>query len=84
MTGAHHLPDTVARHRPWPLCRHCCGIALDMGSARTRAWTAGSGVVVDVPTVPFPGTGAAYPVQRGAIMDTLGCARMLQRPLGRR
>ncbi|MYS93554.1 MULTISPECIES: rod shape-determining protein [Streptomyces] len=83
MTGAHHLPD-AARHRPWPLCRRCCGIALDMGSARTRAWIDGRGVVVDVPTVTFPGTGAVYPIQRGAIIDTPGCARMLQRLLGHR
>ncbi|MEU0192110.1 rod shape-determining protein [Streptomyces afghaniensis] len=83
MTGA-HPPDAAARHRPWPLCRHCCGIALDMGSARTRAWIAGKGVVLDVPTMTFPGTGAVYPVQRGAITDAPGCARMLQRLLGHR
>jgi rod shape-determining protein MreB len=74
----------AGRHRPWPLCRRCCGIALDMGSARTRAWIAGRGVVVDVPTVTFPGPGALYPIQRGTIIDTAGCARMLQRLLGHR
>jgi rod shape-determining protein MreB len=68
MTGAHHLP----------------GISLDLGSARTRARIAGCGVVFDVPTVPFPGSGAAYSVQRGAIIDAPGCARMPQRLLGRR
>lgn len=56
MTGT-PAPRTTAAHRPWPLCRHCCGIALDMGSARTRAWITGSGVVVDVPTVTGTGTG---------------------------
>ncbi|TQJ92402.1 rod shape-determining protein [Streptomyces sp. SLBN-31] len=83
MTGASH-PHTAAPHRPWPVCRGCCGIALDMGSARTRAWLAGRGVVVDVPTVTFAGTGALYPVQRGTIVDTPGCARMLQRLLADR
>ncbi|MER7481835.1 rod shape-determining protein [Streptomyces sp. NPDC126510] len=84
MTGTHDLPGDAARHRPWPLCRRCCGIALDMGSARTRVWIAGQGTVVDVPTVTFPGTGAVYPVQRGTIIDTPGCSRMLQRLLGHR
>ncbi len=51
------------------MCRRCCGVALDMGSARTRAWIAGQGVVVDVPTVASPGTGAVHPIQRGTIVD---------------
>ncbi|MBK3639843.1 rod shape-determining protein [Streptomyces sp. MBT33] len=83
MTGAPH-PHATTSHRPWPVCRGCCGIALDMGSARTRAWLAGKGVVVDVPTVTFPGAGAVYPIQRGTIVDTPGCARMLQRLLADR
>lgn len=84
MTGVDRSRTTAARHRPWPLCRRCCGIALDMGSARTRAWIAGKGVVVDVPTVAFPGAGAVHPVQRGTIIDTPECARMLQRLLAHR
>ncbi|MEU1785740.1 rod shape-determining protein [Streptomyces sparsogenes] len=72
------------RHRPWPLCRHCCGLALDLGSARTRAWIAGRGMVLDVPTTTFPGAGAVYPVQRGAIVDVPGTARMLDRLLSHR
>lgn len=68
-------------HRPWPRCRRCCGVALDLGSARTRAWIAGRGLVLDVPTVAFPGTGAVHPVQRGTIVDTPGCAKMLERLL---
>ncbi len=72
------------RHRPWPLCRHCCGLALDLGSARTRAWIAGRGMVLDVPTITFPGAGAVYPVQRGAIVDVPGTARMLDRLLSHR
>ncbi|MFI9547957.1 rod shape-determining protein [Streptomyces sp. NPDC052016] len=83
MTGTSH-PHAAAPHRPWPMCRRCCGIALDMGSARTRAWIAGKGVVVDVPTVTFPGTGAVYPIQRGTIIDIPGCARMLERLLRHR
>lgn len=89
MTTAHPSGRRTAcrfpvRHRPWPLCRHCCGIALDMGSARTRAWLSGRGLVLDVPTVTFPGAGAVYPVRRGAIVDTEGAARMLDRLLGHR
>lgn len=84
MTGSPHPSDATARHRPWPLCRPCCGVALDMGSARTRAWITGRGMAVDVPTVTFPGTGAVYPIQRGTIIDTPGCARMLQRLLADR
>ncbi|MFF9032997.1 rod shape-determining protein [Streptomyces iakyrus] len=84
MTGTQDLSGARARHRPWPLCRRCCGIALDMGSARTRVWLAGRSTVVDVPTVTFPGAGAVHPVQRGTIIDTPGCSRMLQRLLGNR
>ncbi|CAM5652356.1 hypothetical protein STENM223S_08038 [Streptomyces tendae] len=54
-------PRAVTRHRPWPLCRRCGGVALDLGSARTRAWVAGRGMILDVPTVTFPGAGAVTP-----------------------
>ncbi|MFF0221558.1 rod shape-determining protein [Streptomyces sp. NPDC004629] len=74
----------VPRHRPWPACRPCWGVALDMGSARTRVWLAGRRTIVDVPTVTFPGSGAEYPIRRGAIVDTAGTARMLDRLLGHR
>ncbi|MEU1303121.1 rod shape-determining protein [Streptomyces shenzhenensis] len=74
----------VSRHRYRPACRQCCGVALDMGSARTRAWLAGRRTIVDVPTVTFPGSGAVYPIRRGAIVDTAGAARMLDRLLGHR
>lgn len=57
------------------------GIALDLGSTRTRAYVPGRGVVLDVPTVTFPGT--VYPVQRGTIIDPAGTARMLHRLLHR-
>ncbi|MDX3804661.1 hypothetical protein [Streptomyces sp. AK04-3B] len=79
------VPGPVtARHRPWPRCRQCWGIALDLGSTRTRAWTSGGRMIIDVPTVTFHGAGATYPVRRGAIVDTLGAARILDRLLGHR
>ncbi|WP_314222831.1 hypothetical protein [Streptomyces zaehneri] len=74
----------IAQHRSWPWCRQCSGIALDLGSARTRAWTSGRRRILDVPTVTFPGAGATYPIQRGTIVDTPGTARMLHRLLGHR
>ncbi|MCC9153965.1 rod shape-determining protein [Streptomyces parvulus] len=72
------------RALPWPAGRRCAAVALDLGSARTRAWAVGRGLILDVPTVTFPGTGASYPVQRGAIVDVRGTARMLDRLLGHR
>ncbi|PZH00588.1 hypothetical protein C1I97_23165 [Streptomyces sp. NTH33] len=84
MTQRSRAASAATRHRPWPLGRQGCGVALDMGSARTRAWVAGRGLVIDVPTVTFPGAGAVYPIQRGTIIDTEGTARMLERLLGHR
>ncbi|MGW0548859.1 rod shape-determining protein [Streptomyces altiplanensis] len=74
------------RHFPTatrPVCRLCPGIALDLGSARTRAWMRGRGIILDTPTVTFPGTGASSPIQRGTIVDPEGTARMLERLLAR-
>ncbi|MFD8380834.1 hypothetical protein ACFV2X_20165 [Streptomyces sp. NPDC059679] len=84
MTVIRRRADSSARHRhrPWPSCRQCCGLALDLGSARTRAWMAGRGLILDVPTVTFPG--AVHPIRRGAIVDVPGTARMLDRLLGHR
>ncbi|WP_053846558.1 rod shape-determining protein [Streptomyces sp. NRRL B-24085] len=73
-----------ARHRAWPWCRQCSGIALDLGSARTRVWTSGRRTILDVPTVTGPGDGNGWPIQRGTIVDTPGTARMLNRLLGHR
>ncbi|MEU4167261.1 hypothetical protein AB0F46_10270 [Streptomyces sp. NPDC026665] len=73
-----------ARHRTWSRVRPYAGIALDLGSARTRVWMSGRGTILDVPTVTFPGTGATYPIQRGTIVDAPGTARMLNRLLGHR
>ncbi|MGW5236035.1 rod shape-determining protein [Streptomyces nodosus] len=83
MSFARRPHPSTAAHRAWPLCRRCSGIALDMGSARTRIWVSGRGMILDVPTVTFPGTGAVHPVRRGAIVDTPGAARMLDRLLSR-
>ncbi|MEU5312541.1 rod shape-determining protein [Streptomyces sp. NPDC021562] len=73
-----------AGHRSWPWCRQCTGIALDLGSARTRAWTSGRRSILDVPTATAPGGRATHPVQRGTIVDTPATARMLDRLLGHR
>ncbi|MFE2297695.1 hypothetical protein ACFXAW_05810 [Streptomyces sp. NPDC059445] len=73
-----------ARHRTWSRGRPYTGIALDLGSARTRAWMSGRRMILDVPTVTFPGAGATYPIQRGTIVDAPGTARMLNRLLGHR
>ncbi|GAA2332970.1 rod shape-determining protein [Streptomyces kunmingensis] len=81
MTAAPRPRLAAVRHRSWPWCRRCSGIALDLGSARTRAWTSGRRMILDVPTVTFPGSGATYPIQRGTIVDTPGTARMLDRLL---
>ncbi|MFE9288700.1 rod shape-determining protein [Streptomyces olivaceus] len=84
MTAVRRPRAALTGRRPWPLHRRYGGVALDMGSARTRAWVAGRGMILDVPTVTFPGAGAVYPIQRGSIVDTQGTARMLDRLLGHR
>ncbi|NLU71491.1 hypothetical protein HCC61_02075 [Streptomyces sp. HNM0575] len=72
------------RHRAWPLCcRQCTGIAIELGSSRTRAWALGRGIILDVRTVTFR-SGASHPVQRGTIVDPEGASQMLDRLLGRR
>ncbi|WP_307035327.1 hypothetical protein [Streptomyces canus] len=74
----------TAPNRNWPLYRSCSGIALDLGSARTRAWVSVRGTILDVPTVAFPGDGDVHPIQRGTIVDTPATARMLARLLRHR
>ncbi|MFZ3573692.1 rod shape-determining protein [Streptomyces sp. BH097] len=74
----------LLRHRSRSRRLQHPGVALDMGSARTRAWIAGRGLILDVPTVTFPGAGAIHPIQRGTIIDAPGTARMLQRLLAHR
>lgn len=55
------------------------GLALDLGSSRTRAWVPGRGLVLD----PFPGAGLhggeERPVRRGRIVDPESCGRLLGR-----
>jgi rod shape-determining protein MreB and related proteins len=82
-TGASPRP-AAPRHRSRSWCRWCTGIALDLGSARTRVWTSGRPMILDVPSVTFPGDSATYPIQRGTIVDTPGTARMLNRLLSNR
>lgn len=84
MTTPRDPRPTAVGHRSWPWCRRCHGVALDLGSARTRAWTSGQRMILDVPTVTFPGAGSTYPIRRGTIVDTAGTARMLDRLLGHR
>ncbi|MFI9822128.1 hypothetical protein ACIHFC_16915 [Streptomyces sp. NPDC052013] len=84
MTVARRPPRAAGPYVPRLPGRRCSGVALDLGSARTRAWIAGRGIVLDVPTVTFPGSGAVHPIQRGTIVDTPGTARMLDRLLGNR
>jgi rod shape-determining protein MreB len=74
----------AVRRWPWPACRRCPAIAIDLGSARTRAWTAGRHGIIDVPTVTDPDNVAAHPVQRGTIVDPAGTARMLSRLIAHR
>lgn len=68
----------------WPVCRRCPGIALDLGSSRTRAWMPGHGIILDVPTITVEGAAGSHPIQRGTIVDPEGTTRMLQRHLGPR
>ncbi|MGV9558498.1 hypothetical protein [Streptomyces sp. NPDC003522] len=71
------------RHRPWPLCRQCYGLALDVGATRTRVWTSDRGTVLDVPST----AGAGAPAPRGAVgsgVDSAGTARLLDRLFGGR
>ncbi|MFE0452432.1 hypothetical protein ACFW2D_14250 [Streptomyces sp. NPDC058914] len=72
------------RRPPWPACRRCPAIAIDLGSARTRAWTTGRHGILDVPTVTGLDDLAAHPVQRGTIVDPASAARMLSRLLAHR
>ncbi|MFG1812212.1 rod shape-determining protein [Kribbella sp. NPDC049174] len=53
------------------------GLALDLGSARTRAWLPTVGLVVDAPTIAPPFAEAGYPVRRGTIVDPAGAAALL-------
>jgi rod shape-determining protein MreB len=58
------------------------GLAIDLGSARTRAWLPGRGLVADAPTASAVGPGGSSPVRRGTVVDAEGAARLLGRLLG--
>ncbi|GAA1583669.1 hypothetical protein [Streptomyces globosus] len=59
------------------------GLALDMGSARTRIWVASRGVVLDAPGINAPDARPGHhPVGHGTIADVPETARRLDRMLG--
>ncbi|MFJ6433567.1 rod shape-determining protein [Streptomyces sp. NPDC091416] len=59
---------------------HTRGLALDLGSSRTRAWIPGQGVVADTGSDPAGDYGhGGRPVRRGRIIDAESCGRMLGR-----
>ncbi|MFE9775319.1 hypothetical protein ACFYOV_27315 [Streptomyces sp. NPDC005931] len=84
MTGTRRPRGAPARLALPSPCRGCCGIAVDLGSARTRVWIPGRGMVLDVPTVTFAGSGGVRPVRPGTVVDLSGTARLLDRLLGHR
>lgn len=55
------------------------GLALDLGSSRTRAWIPGQGVVADTVSGDGGEYGHGRPVRRGRIVDPESCGRMLAR-----
>ncbi|MCX4965843.1 rod shape-determining protein [Streptomyces sp. NBC_00654] len=56
-----------------PLARR--GLAVDLGSSRTRVWVPGHGLVPD----PVPDDASGRPVRRGRIVDPESCGRLLGR-----
>lgn len=75
----------VRRRGAWSAGQRSSGIAIDLGSARTRAWMPDHGLLLDVPTVTPPGVHeTCYPVQRGEVVDLAAAARMLDHLFGRR
>lgn len=71
------------RRGAWSATRRSSGIAIDLGSARTRAWMPDCGLLVDAPTVTPAGAGdGCRPVQRGVVVDLQGATRCLDQLLG--
>ncbi|MEU9618894.1 MULTISPECIES: rod shape-determining protein MreC [unclassified Streptomyces] len=64
-----------------PAHRGYRGLALDLGSSRTRAWLPGHGVIADTGACGESGAeaGQGRPVRRGRIVDPVSCGRMLGR-----
>ncbi|QNE73820.1 rod shape-determining protein MreC [Streptomyces finlayi] len=68
----------AARRHGRPVHRHpraTRGLAIDLGSSRTRAWVPGRGIVLEPPTADPSGR----PVRRGRITDPEACGRLLGR-----
>ncbi|MDK0523247.1 rod shape-determining protein [Streptomyces sp. ML-6] len=80
MRSLHHgrRPDRPAGHGYRGVTR---GLAIDLGSSRTRAWMPGHGVITDARSDFGTGAGAGHghPVRRGRIVDFESCGRMLGR-----
>jgi len=80
------LPRTppMRQRGAWAASRRSTGIAIDLGSAHTRAWIPDRGLIFDVPTTTSSGgDGVCRPVRRGAVVDLRGAARVLDHRLGR-
>jgi rod shape-determining protein MreB len=77
--------DAAPVRRPGPSRPNLCGVALDLGSDRTRAWITGRGLVLDVPTATAAGPGPGPARQGGTVHgDAAGLARSLGRLLAHR
>ncbi|WP_393062571.1 rod shape-determining protein [Streptomyces sp. LN549] len=79
--GQRHARSVHRQHRQHPRHREVTrGLAIDLGSSRTRAWIPGQGIVADTGSDPAGEYGhGGRPVRRGRIVDTESCGRMLGR-----
>ncbi|GAA2486321.1 rod shape-determining protein [Streptomyces thermolineatus] len=88
--GGENLPFPRARSNGAPGAAQpargdlAAGLAIDMGSARTRVWSRDGGLLADMPSTVLTGETAGRPVRRGRVVDVPGCARMLHRLVGDR
>ncbi|TDU87853.1 rod shape-determining protein MreB [Kribbella voronezhensis] len=76
-------PPLLRKRGAWAAGRRTTGIAIDLGSARTRAWIPDRGLVFDVPTTTLSGGEVCHPVRRGTVVDPDAAASMLDHRLGR-
>ncbi|RZT28554.1 rod shape-determining protein MreB [Kribbella sp. VKM Ac-2569] len=75
----------LRRRGTWSASQRSSGVAIDLGSARTRAWMPDPGLIVDEPTIISPGADCgSRPVHRGVVVDEAGAACILERLLGNR
>ncbi|GAA1520846.1 rod shape-determining protein [Kribbella lupini] len=70
--------EPARRRSVWPRGRSRPGVAIDLGSARTRVWTSDAGLVADAPTVSSFRDELNHPVRRGSIVDPEGVAWLLR------